>query len=53
MSDTSIYGLTSLMPGVIFNRNMPPGKYPTFSTIVGMIIIVGSLTVYFKGAGVG
>lgn len=27
-----------------------PDEYPTFSTVAGMIIIVSSLVIYFKGA---
>ena len=36
--------------GAVLSWIMLPGEYPTFSTVAGMIIIVSSLIIYFKGA---
>ena len=39
--------------GAVLSWIMLPGEYPTFSTVAGMIIIVSSLIIYFKGAEIG
>ena len=36
--------------GAVLSWVMLPDEYPTFSTVAGMIIIVSSLIIYFKGA---
>ena len=35
--------------GTILSWTMLAGEHPTFSTVAGMIIIVSSLIIYFKG----
>ncbi len=38
--------------GAVLSWIMLAGEYPTFSTVAGMlIIVVGSLVIYFKGQG--
>ncbi len=36
--------------GAVLSWIMLAGEYPTFSTVAGMLIIVSSLVIYFKGA---
>ena len=35
--------------GAVLSWIMLAGEYPTFSTVTGMLIIVSSLIIYFKG----
>ena len=38
--------------GAVLSWIMLAGEYPTFSTVAGMLIIVSSLIIYFKGADI-
>ena len=49
VSDINMCRLTQPVLGAILSWIMIPGEYPTFSTVAGMIIIVLSLAIYFKG----
>ena len=49
VSDINMCRLTQPVLGAILSWIMIPGEYPTFSTVAGMLIIVFSLAIYFKG----
>ena len=53
VSDINMCRLINPILGAILSWIMLPGEYPTFSTVAGMIIIVSSLIIYFKGAEIG
>lgn len=50
VSDINMCRLLNPILGAILSWMILPGEYPTFSTVAGMIIIVSSLIIYFKGA---
>ena len=50
VSDINMCRLINPILGAVLSWIMLPGEYPTFSTVAGMIIIVSSLIIYFKGA---
>ena len=49
VSDINMCRLINPVLGAILSWTMLAGEYPTFSTVAGMIIIVSSLIIYFKG----
>lgn len=49
VSDINMCRLINPVLGAVLSWLMLPGEYPTFSTVAGMIIIVSSLVIYFKG----
>ncbi|MEG1585344.1 MAG: DMT family transporter [Bacteroidales bacterium] len=49
VSEINMCRLINPILGAILSWIMLPGEYPTFSTVAGMLIIVGSLIFYFKG----
>lgn len=49
VSDINMCRLINPVLGAILSWIMLAGEYPTFSTVAGMIIIVSSLIIYFKG----
>lgn len=49
VSDINMCRLINPVLGAALSWLMLPGEYPTFSTVTGMIIIVSSLVIYFKG----
>ena len=49
VSDINMCRLINPILGAILSWIMLAGEYPTFSTVAGMIIIVSSLIIYFKG----
>lgn len=49
VSDINMCRLINPILGAILSWNMLAGEHPTFSTVTGMIIIVSSLVIYFKG----
>lgn len=49
VSDINMCRLINPILGAILSWFMLPDEYPTFSTVVGMLIIVSSLIIYFKG----
>ncbi|MEG1684992.1 MAG: DMT family transporter [Bacteroides sp.] len=49
VSDINMCRLINPILGAILSWLMLSDEYPTFSTVAGMIIIVSSLIVYFKG----
>lgn len=49
VSDINMCRLINPILGAILSWIMLAGEYPTFSTVAGMIIIVSSLVIYFKG----
>lgn len=53
VSDINMCRLLNPILGAILSWMILPGEYPTFSTVAGMIIIVSSLIIYFKGAEIG
>lgn len=53
VSDINMCRLINPILGAVLSWIMLPGEYPTFSTVAGMIIIVSSLIIYFKGAEIG
>ena len=53
VSDINMCRLINPILGAVLSWSILPNEYPTFSTVMGMIIIVSSLIIYFKGAEVG
>ena len=53
VSDINMCRLINPILGAVLSWIMLPGEYPTFSTVAGMMIIVSSLIIYFKGAEIG
>lgn len=49
VSDINMCRLINPILGAVLSWIMLPGEYPTFSTVTGMLIIVSSLVIYFKG----
>ena len=49
VSDINMCRLINPVLGAILSWTMLAGEHPTFSTVAGMIIIVSSLIIYFKG----
>lgn len=49
VSDINMCRLINPILGAVLSWLMLPGEYPTFSTVAGMLIIVSSLVIYFKG----
>lgn len=49
VSDINMCRLINPILGAVLSWLMLPGEYPTFSTVAGMLIIVSSLIIYFKG----
>lgn len=52
VSDLNMCRLINPILGAILSWIMIDDEYPTFSTIAGMVIIVSSLIIYFKGADI-
>lgn len=50
VSDINMCRLINPILGAILSWTMLEGEYPTFSIVAGMLIIVSSLVIYFKGA---
>lgn len=49
VSDINMCRLINPILGAVLSWVMLTGEHPTFSTVAGMIIIVSSLIIYFKG----
>lgn len=49
VSDINMCRLINPLLGALLSWMILPDEYPTFSTVAGMIIIVSSLVIYFKG----
>lgn len=49
VSDINMCRLINPILGALLSWMILPDEYPTFSTVAGMIIIVSSLVIYFKG----
>ncbi len=49
VSDINMCRLINPILGAVLSWIMLPGEYPTFSTVAGMVVIVSSLIIYFKG----
>lgn len=49
VSDINMCRLINPILGAVLSWAMLPGESPDFSTVAGMVIIVGSLVIYFKG----
>lgn len=49
VSDINMCRLINPILGAVLSWLMLAGEYPTFSTVAGMLIIVSSLIIYFKG----
>lgn len=49
VSDINMCRLINPILGAVLSWVMLKGEHPTFSTVAGMIIIVSSLIIYFKG----
>lgn len=49
VSDINMCRLINPILGAVLSWVMLAGEYPTFSTVAGMLIIVSSLVIYFKG----
>lgn len=49
VSDINMCRLINPILGAILSWLILPDEYPTFSTVAGMLIIVSSLVIYFKG----
>ena len=49
VSDINMCRLINPILGAVLSWIMLAGEYPTFSTVTGMLIIVSSLIIYFKG----
>lgn len=49
VSDINMCRLINPILGAVLSWTMLAGEYPTFSTVTGMVIIVSSLVIYFKG----
>ncbi len=52
VSDINMCRLINPVLGAVLSWIMLPGEYPHFSTVAGMIVIVGSLIIYFKGEAI-
>ena len=52
VSDINMCRLINPILGAILSWVMLEGEYPTFSTVTGMLIIVSSLIIYFKGESI-
>ena len=52
VSDLNMCRLINPILGAILSWVMIDAEHPTFSTVAGMIIIVSSLIIYFKGADI-
>lgn len=52
VSDINMCRLINPVLGAVLSWIMLPGEYPHFSTVAGMIVIVGSLVIYFKGEAI-
>lgn len=52
VSDINMCRLINPILGAILSWSILPDEHPTFSTVAGMVIIVSSLIIYFKGAEV-
>lgn len=50
VSDINMCRLINPILGAVLSWIMLAGESPTFSTVAGMLIIVSSLVIYFKGA---
>ena len=50
VSDINMCRLINRILGAVLSWIMLAGESPTFSTVAGMLIIVSSLVIYFKGA---
>lgn len=49
VSDINMCRLINPVLGAVLSWLMLPDEHPTFSTVAGMVIIVSSLVIYFKG----
>lgn len=49
VSDINMCRLINPILGAILSWTMLAGEHPTFSTVAGMLVIVSSLIIYFKG----
>lgn len=49
VSDINMCRLINPILGAVLSWIMLPDEYPTFSTVAGMVVIVSSLIIYFKG----
>lgn len=49
VSDINMCRLINPVLGALLSWLILPDEYPTFSTVAGMLIIVSSLVIYFKG----
>lgn len=49
VSDINMCRLINPILGAVLSWMMLPDEYPEFSTVAGMLIIVSSLAIYFKG----
>ena len=52
VSDLNMCKLITPIIGAVLSWIMIDGEHPTFSTVVGMLIIVSSLLIYFKGEAI-
>ncbi|MEG1635074.1 MAG: DMT family transporter [Rikenellaceae bacterium] len=52
VSDINMCRLINPVLGAVLSWIMLEGEHPTFSTVVGMLIIVSSLLIYFRGAAI-
>lgn len=52
VSDINMCRLINPILGAVLSWMILPGEHPTFSTVTGMIIIVSSLIIYFKGSDI-
>lgn len=52
VSDINMCRLLNPILGAVLSWTMLAGEHPTFSTVTGMIIIVSSLIIYFKGESI-
>lgn len=50
VSDINMCRLINPILGAMLSWAILPDEYPTFSTVAGMVIIVSSLIIYFKGS---
>ena len=49
VSDVNMCRLINPVLGAVLSWVMLPDEYPDFSTVAGMLVIVSSLVIYFKG----
>lgn len=52
VSDINMCRLLNPILGAVLSWTMLAGEHPTFSTVTGMMIIVSSLIIYFKGESI-